>query len=39
MKGVPYKELVGSLMYVMIAIRSDLSNVVNILVNLCKIPH
>ncbi len=31
MKGVPYKELVGSLMYVMVTIRSVLSNAANII--------
>ncbi len=31
MKGVPHKKLVGSLMYVMVTIRSDLSNVVDII--------
>jgi hypothetical protein len=31
MKGVPYKKLVGSLMYVTMAIRSYLSYVVNII--------
>ncbi len=31
MKGVPYRELVSSLMYVMVATRPDLSNAVSII--------
>jgi hypothetical protein len=31
MKGVPYKDIVGSLMYVMVTIRLDLSNAMNII--------
>jgi hypothetical protein len=31
MKGVSHKKLVGNLMYVMVTIRSDLSNVVDII--------